>query len=153
MVGVDLFKRSMASIALIAAVLGLGGCEAGSEPLVWKAQQLAFVVDHGRGALQVLSVRSGVSLLKIIDLGPLEDAPAMLVDESRAVLWVRGDAQLMRFDLPSLRGSGRWPLPEEARGASLEASPSGALTLHAGGKAFVIENRFVAELVAPRAPS
>ena len=69
MVSVDLFKRGVASVALIAAALGLGGCEAGSEPLVWKAQQFAFVVDRGRGALQVLSVRSGVSLLKTIHLG------------------------------------------------------------------------------------
>lgn len=153
MVSVDLFKRGVASVALIAAALGLGGCEAGSEPLVWKAQQFAFVVDRGRGALQVLSVRSGVSLLKTIHLGPLKDQPAMFVDESRAVLWVRGDAQLMRFDLPSLQGSGRWPLPADAQGASLEVSPSGAVTLYAAGKSFVIESRFVAELTPALGPS
>lgn len=148
MLKLETIKRAAVRMALVGVLAGLAACGAapGSGPLVWKSRQLAFVVDQERGVLQMLSVRSGVSLLKSVQLGNVTSEPVILLDEQRGQLWVRGDDELVRFDLPSLQPTGTWSLPTSARGATLAASPNGAITLYAAGKAFVIDSRIVAEL-------
>lgn len=139
-------SRFSAAVAVVVALAGLAGCKPAlrDEPVVWKSRQLAFVVDRQRAVLQMLSVRSGVVLLKHAPLGSVDDAPAMLLDEERALLWVRCDDVLVRFALPALRRTGTWVLPQAARGATIEAASSGAVTLRAGERSFAIGARILA---------
>ncbi|MCP5231621.1 MAG: hypothetical protein H6948_05920 [Zoogloeaceae bacterium] len=94
-------------------------------------------------------MRAGLATLATVPLEAVERTPAMLLDEARALLWVRCDDTLLRFELPTLQRTGRWILPEAAREARITASGSGAITLHAGGNAFVLGERVVARVVVP----
>ena len=151
MTGLGLRRRLMVVVATTVLFSGLAGCRisSGPEPLVWTSRQIAFVVDRKRGALRMLSVRAGLATLATVPLEAVERTPAMLLDEARALLWVRCDDTLLRFELPTLQRTGRWILPEAAREARITASGSGAITLHAGGNAFVLGERVVARVVVP----
>ena len=140
-------------VAMLVGVLlliGLAACRisTGPEPLVWTSRQLAFVVDRERGVLRMLSVRGGLAALASAPLDAVARTPAMLLDEQRALLWVRCDDSLLRFELPKLQRTGRWVLPEAAREARIAATASGTVTLKAAGETFAIGDRVVSR-VAP----
>jgi len=151
----ELVRKAAVSLVVTLLMTGLAACGAaqrpGPEPLVWKSRQIAFVVDREGAVLRMLSVRSGVSPLKLVPLGHVTGEPAMLLDEPRGLLWVRSDDRLMRFDVPSLQPAGTWDLPEGAQGATIEVSRNGAISLRAEGKFFVIDRQVVAQ--ASRVPT
>lgn len=92
---------------IAAAALGLlGACDAlaAERPeVLWSAQQVVFWAEADTGAVHAVGIRHGVSEFGVLRAAQRRSVIGLSLDPAHAVLTVRGDDAVYRYDARTLR--------------------------------------------------